>query len=291
MGRSATAMGRTGCRRLGRSGYRAVVRGRPANEWVEPAPAQEWVTEPAPADVWTEPAPATTSGPESWGEPIAMGYISGSDGDGAVCRAGADAAPIDSRSWVKVRPSKSAVKRSANGSRSTAPASAAMSTRHSSPGSRARLRRARAAQPRQNGGNDGNQAAAPATTAPPVPAAARSPASRSSTWGIRMPMPVKDPTPSIARIHQVRDPEHARHGYYPRHVHADRHGSVGGHERAAAGRSRLLCQHVPAGTIPCRHLHRGGQFVHAENESTGVIVSDLNSDYYGSRWAGGTRLA
>ena len=35
----------------------------------------------------------------------------------------------------------------------------------------------------------------------------------------------------------------------------------------------------------------GGQFVHAENESTGVTVSDLNSDYYGSRWAGGTRLA
>ena len=34
-----------------------------------------------------------------------------------------------------------------------------------------------------------------------------------------------------------------------------------------------------------------GQFVHAENESTGVIVSDLNNDYYGSRWAGGTRLA
>jgi hypothetical protein len=34
-----------------------------------------------------------------------------------------------------------------------------------------------------------------------------------------------------------------------------------------------------------------GQFVHSENESTGVVVSDLNSDYYGSRWAGGTRLA
>lgn len=34
-----------------------------------------------------------------------------------------------------------------------------------------------------------------------------------------------------------------------------------------------------------------GQFVHSENESTGVVVSDLNSDYYGSRWAGATRLA
>jgi cell wall-associated NlpC family hydrolase len=34
----------------------------------------------------------------------------------------------------------------------------------------------------------------------------------------------------------------------------------------------------------------GGQFVHAENESTGVVVSDLNSDYYGSRFYGATRL-
>ncbi len=34
----------------------------------------------------------------------------------------------------------------------------------------------------------------------------------------------------------------------------------------------------------------GGQFVHAENESTGVKVSDLNSDYYSSRWYGATRL-
>jgi cell wall-associated NlpC family hydrolase len=34
-----------------------------------------------------------------------------------------------------------------------------------------------------------------------------------------------------------------------------------------------------------------GQFIHAENESTGVVISDLNSDYYGSRWYGATRLA
>jgi len=34
----------------------------------------------------------------------------------------------------------------------------------------------------------------------------------------------------------------------------------------------------------------GGQFVHAENERTGVVVSDINSDYYGSRWYGATRL-
>lgn len=34
----------------------------------------------------------------------------------------------------------------------------------------------------------------------------------------------------------------------------------------------------------------GGQFVHAENESTGVTVSELSSDYYSSRWYGATRL-
>ena len=32
-----------------------------------------------------------------------------------------------------------------------------------------------------------------------------------------------------------------------------------------------------------------GQFVHAENEQTGVRVSDLNSDYYSSRWYGAAR--
>jgi uncharacterized protein YgiM (DUF1202 family) len=34
----------------------------------------------------------------------------------------------------------------------------------------------------------------------------------------------------------------------------------------------------------------GGQFIHAENENTGVKISDLNSTYYGSRWYGAVRL-
>jgi len=34
----------------------------------------------------------------------------------------------------------------------------------------------------------------------------------------------------------------------------------------------------------------GGQFVHAENESTGVRVSDINSDYYSSRFYGAVRI-
>ena len=33
-----------------------------------------------------------------------------------------------------------------------------------------------------------------------------------------------------------------------------------------------------------------GQFIHAENETTGVKISDLNSSYYSSRWYGARRL-
>jgi cell wall-associated NlpC family hydrolase len=33
-----------------------------------------------------------------------------------------------------------------------------------------------------------------------------------------------------------------------------------------------------------------GQFIHAENEGTGVTVSSIYSDYYGSRYYGATRL-
>jgi uncharacterized protein YgiM (DUF1202 family) len=32
------------------------------------------------------------------------------------------------------------------------------------------------------------------------------------------------------------------------------------------------------------------QFIHAENESTGVVISDLNSSYYSSRWYGARRI-
>jgi cell wall-associated NlpC family hydrolase len=32
-----------------------------------------------------------------------------------------------------------------------------------------------------------------------------------------------------------------------------------------------------------------GQFIHAENEQTGVRISDLNSQYYSSRWYGAVR--
>ena len=34
-----------------------------------------------------------------------------------------------------------------------------------------------------------------------------------------------------------------------------------------------------------------GQFIHAENESTGVRISDLDSDYYSQHWYGAVRYS
>jgi cell wall-associated NlpC family hydrolase len=33
-----------------------------------------------------------------------------------------------------------------------------------------------------------------------------------------------------------------------------------------------------------------GQFIHAENSNTGVVISSLSSSYYSSRWYGAVRL-
>jgi cell wall-associated NlpC family hydrolase len=35
---------------------------------------------------------------------------------------------------------------------------------------------------------------------------------------------------------------------------------------------------------------KGDEFIHAENEKTGVIISSLNSDYYRKHYAGARRL-
>ena len=34
----------------------------------------------------------------------------------------------------------------------------------------------------------------------------------------------------------------------------------------------------------------GGQFIHAETESSGVRISDLDAEYYSSRWYGAVRF-
>ncbi len=33
-----------------------------------------------------------------------------------------------------------------------------------------------------------------------------------------------------------------------------------------------------------------GKFIHAENEQTGIVISDLSSTYYKTRWYGARRI-
>ena len=269
----------------------------PAKEWVEPAPAQELVTEPAPADVSAEPAPAATTGPESWGEPIGTAYISGSGGDGAVCRAGADRSadrlavlgegeavevrgeavgewqPVDcagiggyvNTSLIAWEPSTSAVE-------------VEQRTRDN---------------PGKNGGGDiGNRGAG----------AGNDGSSSSSGQQIA----------SFAQQYVGYPYAYAGEGPYAfdcsgftKFVIQNTLGMDITHDmftQIGMGQSVGMNELQPGDLVFFANTFRpglshtgiyigGGQFVHAENESTGVRISDLNSDYYGSRWAGGTRLA
>lgn len=44
------------------------------------------------------------------------------------------------------------------------------------------------------------------------------------------------------------------------------------------------------GLSHCGIFISGSDFIHAENEDTGVVISSLDSDYYGQRYAGARRL-
>jgi cell wall-associated NlpC family hydrolase len=265
----------------------------PANDWVEPAPAQELVTEPAPADVWTEPAPATTSGPESWGEPIAMAYISGSSGDGAVCRAGADAstdrlAVLGEGEAVEVRGEAVGEWQPVNCAGIGGYVNTSLIAWEPSTSSVELEQRSRD----KVGGNDSNRGAGAGNNG-----------SASSTG---------QQIASFAQQYVGYPYAYAGEGPYAfdcsgftKFVIQNTLGMDITHDmftQIGMGQSVGMNELQPGDLVFFANTFRpglshagiyigGGQFVHAENESTGVRISDLNSDYYGSRWAGGTRLA
>jgi NlpC/P60 family len=276
------------------------------NGWTEPVPAQELVTEPAPADVWTEPAPASTGGPESWGEPIAMAYISGSSGDGAVCRAGADRgtdrlAILGEGEAVEVRGEAVGEWQPVNcagigGYVNTSfiawePSGASgdyveLEQRH----------RGKNGGSINGGGDDGS-------------------GTGNTGGGAGNDGTATSSGNEIARFAQqyVGYPyAYAGEGPYAfdcsgftKFVIQNTLGMDITHDmftQIGMGQSVGMNELQPGDLVFFANTFRpglshagiyigGGQFVHAENESTGVLVSDLNSDYYGSRWAGGTRLA
>jgi cell wall-associated NlpC family hydrolase len=270
-------------------------------QWVETAPSKDLVAEPAPADVSTVPAPATTSGPESWGEPIGTAYISGSSGDGAVCRAGADRgtdrlAVLGEGEAIEVRGEAVGEWQPVNCAGiggyvntsfiawepSAAPAQAA-------PADSVEFEQKARNRNRDENGNAGINAGNAGT--------ASSSGSEIANFAMQYV--------GYPYAYAGEGPYAFDCSGFTKFVIQNTLGMDITHDmftQIGMGQSVGMSELQPGDLVFFANTFRpgmshagiyvgGGQFVHAENESTGVIVSDLNSDYYGSRWAGGTRLA
>ena len=265
-------------------------------ELAQDVPAQALVAEAAPADVWTEPAPATTSGPEPWGEPIAMAYISGSSGDGAVCRAAAERgsdqlAVLGEGEAVEVRGEAVGEWQPVNcaGIGGYVNTSLIAWEPTAAPANSVELAQRADKRGRDNNGNRGGGAGNEGTA---------------SSSGQEIA--------SFAMQYVGYPYAYAGEGPYAfdcsgftKFVIQNTLGMDITHDmfqQIEMGQSVGMDELQPGDLVFFANTFRpglshagiyvgGGQFVHAENESTGVKVSDLNSDYYGSRWAGGTRLA
>ena len=261
-------------------------------EWVEPTAAEVVAPEP---EEWVEPAPAemvNSGGPESWGEPIATAYISGSSGDGAVCRAGAERgtdrlAVLGEGEAVEVRgeavgewqPVNCAgiggyVHTSLISWEPLAPVAAEAAPADAEQGRRKGNR--------GNAGNDGsatssgNQIAnfAMQYVGYPYAYAGEGPYAFDCSGFTKF---VIQNTLGIDITHDM--------------FQQIEMGQPVGMDELQPGDLVFFANTFRPGLSHNGVYIGNGQFVHAENESTGVKVSDLNSDYYGSRWAGGTRLA
>src|SRR5215217_3975307 len=278
----------------------------PTKDLVEPVPAQELVAEPAPADVSTAPAPATTGGPDSWSEPIGTAYISGSSGDGAVCRAGADRgtdrlAVLGEGEAVEVRGEAVGEWQPVNCAGiggyvntsliawepSAAPVVAAPVD--AAPADSVEFEQKVRKRDRDENGNIGSNAGNEGT--------ASSSGSAIADFAMQYV--------GYPYAYAGEGPYAFDCSGFTKFVIQNTLGIDITHDmftQIGLGQSVGMDELQPGDLVFFANTFRpglshagvyigGGQFVHAENESTGVTVSDLNSDYYGSRWAGGTHLA
>ena len=280
------------------------VEAAPAKEWVEPVPAQELVAEPAPADVSTEVAPVTNSGPEAWGEPIGTAYIAGSSGDGAVCRAGADIgadqlAVMGEGEAVEVRGEAVGEWQPVNcagigGYVNTSliawePSAAPVELEQRS---HKRDRNGNGDGGNGGGGDNGNSGAGAGNDG-----TATATGNQIANFAMQYV--------GYPYAYAGEGPYAFDCSGFTKFVIQNTLGMDITHDmftQIGMGQSVGMDELQPGDLVFFANTFRpglshagiyigGGQFVHAENESTGVRVSDLNSDYYGSRWAGGTRLA
>jgi hypothetical protein len=284
------------------------VEAAPAKVWVEPVPAQELVTESAPADVWAEPAPASTGGAESWGEPIAMGYISGSSSDGAVCRAGADTnagqlAVLGEGEAIEVRGEAVGEWQPVNCAGIGGYVHTSLIAWEPSGASGDYVELEQRNRDKTGGGNNGGGNNGGGGDNGNRGGGAGNDGTASSSG---------QQIASFAQQYVGYPYAYAGEGPYAfdcsgftKFVIQNTLGIDITHDmftQIGMGQSVGMNELQPGDLVFFANTFRpglshagiyigGGQFVHAENESTGVRISDLNSDYYGSRWAGGTRLA
>jgi len=279
-------------------------------QWVEAAPTevlaqevptQELATEAAPAEVWTESAPATTSGPESWGEPIGTAYISGSSGDGAFCRAGADRgadqlAILGEGEAVEVRGEAVGEWQPVNCAGIGGYVNTSLIAWEPSAATAAPVELAQRNRDKNsgwsNGDDDGNRGAGAGNDG-----TASSSGQQIANYAMQYV--------GYPYAYAGEGPYAFDCSGFTKFVIQNTLGIDITHDmftQIGMGQSVGMNELQPGDLVFFANTFRpglshtgiyigGGQFVHAENESTGVRVSDLNSDYYGSRWAGGTRLA
>ncbi|MFN8589981.1 MAG: NlpC/P60 family protein [Thermomicrobiales bacterium] len=253
-------------------------------EWVEPGKTDEWVDDSAaPADEWTEPAPVEVvndGGPEPWAEPIATAYIAGTNGDGAACRVAPERgseklAVLGEGESVEVRGEAVGEWQPVNcaGVGGYVNASFVSWEPVAAPEREGKVNRSR------NGGGEGAGDQG-------MVGFAMQYVGYPYSYGGEGPysFDCSGFTKFVAMNALGLDITHDMFTQIDMGQSVDRNSLQPGDLVFFANTFRPGLSHVG--------IYIGdGQFVHAENESTGVRVSDLNSDYYGSRWAGATRLA
>jgi hypothetical protein len=249
-------------------------------EWLDPAASQPAEVEVAPEPEWVEPAPANTGGVESWGEPIATAYIAGTDGDGAACRA----APERGTEKIAVLYEGEPVEVRGEAIGEWQPVNCAgvggyVNTSLISwepvatdDGRRNRNRNGGGEAP-SGGGNGDMVGFAMQYVGYPYQYAGEGPYAFDCSGFTKF---VALNTLGIDITHDM-------------FTQIEMGQSVG-RDQLQPGDLVFFANTFRPGLSHVGIYTGNGQFVHAENESTGVVVSDLNSDYYGSRWAGGTRL-
>jgi cell wall-associated NlpC family hydrolase len=273
------------------------VEAAPTTELAQQAPAQdqELAAAPAPADVSTQPGPVTTSGAEPWGEPIGTAYISGSSGDGAICRAGADRgsaqlAVLGEGEAVEVRGEAVGNWQPVNCAGIGGYVNTSLIAWEPSAATAAPVEVAQKGGKldRDINGNRGNAG---------VDGTASSSGSAIANFAMQYV--------GYPYAYAGEGPYAFDCSGFTKFVIQNTLGMDITHDmftQIGMGQSVSMDELQPGDLVFFANTFRpglshtgiyigGGQFVHAENESTGVRVSDLNSDYYGSRWAGGTRLA